>query len=305
MSASLIIDERKVAMMPESKVFTCDPRNFVLSNEMKQAYEDDGYIFIKGFLDQEELENLRKTVEDSDLFKQRVYGVSDGKGGESKLTLWSHPGSDTTGVLARCEKVAGTAEKLLGGEVYHYHTKLMCKDPNGVGGRHIWHQDYGYWYKNGCLFPDMLSAFIPIDPCRKENGCLQVIEGSHKCGRVDHDLVAGQQRCNDERLQQIMKHLPHKYIEMDPGDALFFHCNLLHCSDSNQSSTKRWVLIPAYNKATNDPVYKHHHPCYTKLEKVPDSLIRECRNYTDFSGKEFLDPTTDKTTDVKADKPPK
>ena len=39
--------------------------------------------------------------------------VSDGQGGESRLTLWSHPGSDTTGMLVRCEKVAGTAEKVL------------------------------------------------------------------------------------------------------------------------------------------------------------------------------------------------
>ena len=28
-------------------VFTCDPKHFDLTEEMKQAYEDDGYIFIK------------------------------------------------------------------------------------------------------------------------------------------------------------------------------------------------------------------------------------------------------------------
>lgn len=290
--------------MSAAKVFSCDPRSFVLTEDMVSAYKEMGYIFIKGFLDAEELTQLRKTVEDTDLYREKFYGVSDGKGSESRLTLWSHPGSDVTGMLARCEKVAGTAEKLLGGEVYHYHTKLMAKDGKGVGGAHIWHQDYGYWYKNGCLFPDMLSVFIPIDPCRKENGCLQVIEGSHKCGRIDHDLVAGQQKCNQERLDQIRDKLPLQYVEMDPGDALFFHCNLLHASERNYSDTKRWVLIPCYNKATNDPVYKHHHPNYTKLHKVPDSAIRECRNYTDLSGKEFMDPRTDKTTDVTADKTP-
>ena len=31
-----------------------------------------------------------------------------------------------------------------------------------------------YWYKNGCLFPDMASAFIAIDKCDVENGCLKV-----------------------------------------------------------------------------------------------------------------------------------
>ncbi|XP_076463189.1 L-proline trans-4-hydroxylase-like [Babylonia areolata] len=287
-----------------AKEFTCDPRNFELTEEMKRSYEDDGYIMVKGFLDKEELENLRKTVEDTDLFTSKVYGISDGQGGKSRLTLWSHPGEDPTGMLARCHKVAGTAEKLLGGEVYHYHTKLMAKDPEGRGGKHIWHQDYGYWYKNGCLFPDMLSVFIPIDPCRKDNGCLQVIEGSHKCGRIDHELTAGQQQCDQERLQHIRDKLPHKFVEMDPGDALFFHCNLLHCSDTNRSATKRWVLIPCYNKASNNPVKIHHHPCYTKLNMVPDAAIRECRNYTDMSGKEFMNPATDRTTDVTAKKTP-
>lgn len=285
--------------MAPPEVFDCDPCNFVLTDEMVESYNERGYIHIKGFLDEEELAQLRKTVEESDEFYKQCYGVSDGKGSESRLCLWSHPGNDVTGMIVRCEKVVNTVEKLLGGEVYHYHTKLMTKEPK-IGGQHIWHQDYGYWYKNGCLFPDMLSLFLPIDPCRKINGCLEVLEGSHKCGRIDHNLTAGQQGCDLERLEQIRKVCPHKYVEMDPGDVLFFHCNLLHCSGNNRSDTKRWVLIPAYNKASNDPVYKHHHPNYTKLYKVPDSAIRECRNYTDLTGKEFMDPTTDKTTDVKA-----
>lgn len=32
--------------------------------------------------------------------------------------------------------------QLLGGEVYHYSTKLMMKEPL-IGGRQEWHQDYG------------------------------------------------------------------------------------------------------------------------------------------------------------------
>ncbi len=36
-------------------------------------------------------------------------------------------------------------EALLGGhEIYHYHSKLMMKDPL-TGGAFRWHQDYGYW----------------------------------------------------------------------------------------------------------------------------------------------------------------
>ncbi|VDI60065.1 Hypothetical predicted protein [Mytilus galloprovincialis] len=54
------------------------------------------------------------------------------------------------------------------------------KDPM-VGGRQEWHQDYGYWYKNGLLYPDALSVFIPVDRCNKANGCLQ---GSDTCQNI-------------------------------------------------------------------------------------------------------------------------
>ena len=57
------------------------------------------------------------------------------------------------------------------------------------------------------------------------------------------------------------------------GDALYFHCNVLHTSDKNDSDLRRWAFLCAYNRADNDPVYKHHHPNYTPLSKViPSSL---------------------------------
>lgn len=52
------------------------------------------------------------------------------------------------------------------------------------------------------------------------------------------------------------------------GDALFFHSNLLHNSAPNQSPHRRWAFLCAYNRASNNPVYEHHHPQYTPLTKV-------------------------------------
>ncbi|ESO82125.1 hypothetical protein LOTGIDRAFT_223496 [Lottia gigantea] len=268
--------------------------DFKVTDQMKNDYEEGGYIIIKGLLDVEELNNIKKAVECKNDLTDSAYGLPDGENGYSRLALWSHPGNDVTGMLVRTEKLAGTAEQLLGGEVYHYHTKLMMKNPK-TGGRHVWHQDYGYWYKNGCLFPDMLSVFLPIDKCIKENGCLEILDGSHKCGRIEHLMVAGQTGADMERVKELQKVFPHKYVELDAGDALFFHCNLLHTSAPNHSDMRRWVFIPAYNKASNNPVYEHHHPQYTKLHKVPNSAIRECRNYTDMTGKEFIDTSKDKT----------
>ena len=63
--------------------------------------------------------------------------------------------------------------QLLGGEVFHYHTKLIPKQPR-TGGVFQWHQDYGYWYNNGNLTPDINTIYIAIDRCDTGNGCIEV-----------------------------------------------------------------------------------------------------------------------------------
>ncbi|XP_064616424.1 L-proline trans-4-hydroxylase-like [Liolophura sinensis] len=209
--------------------FHYDTDNFRFTPEMKEAFDECGYILIRGVLSTSEVNKVKYAVENCDEIQKNAFVVGDDEGGKSRLCIWSHPGNDITGMVARCEKVAGVSEKLLGGEVYHYHTKLMMKDAY-TGGKHVWHQDYGYWYKNGCLFPDMLTVFIPVDECSKTNGCLQILRGSHKCGRIEHLFVGGQTGADLERVEQLKKKLPLEYVEMKPGDGLYFHSNLLHMS---------------------------------------------------------------------------
>lgn len=38
--------------------------------------------------------------------------LSDGTGRECKMALWNHPGSDVTGMVARCERMVDTSEKV-------------------------------------------------------------------------------------------------------------------------------------------------------------------------------------------------
>ena len=198
-------------------------------------------------------------------------------------------------MYARCHRVVDSVETLLEGEVYHYHSKMILKDPE-IGGAWTWHQDYGYWYQNGILFPDLVSVFIAVDRATRENGCLQVIRGSHKMGRVNHILTGDQAGADMERVNEALKRLDLVYCEMVPGDALFFHSNLLHRSDQNKSKNPRWSLICCYNAARNDPYKDSHHPRYTPLKKVDDSMIKKVgiKRFTeDQTNIDWLDPEKD------------
>src|SRR5690242_371074 len=244
-----------------------------LAKDILKDYERDGFVIARRMFDAEEIDLLRRAAREDRQLDQHSFGRGDGEGGAVRLSLWNHPGDTIYGMFARCESVVNSAEKILDGEVYHYHSKMIMKDAK-VGGAWTWHQDYGYWYENGVLFPLLTSVSIAVDPATKQNGCLQVIPYSHDLGRIDHVLTGDQAGADMARVDEILKRMPLEYVEMEPGDALYFHPNLLHRSDQNRSENPRWSMICCYNAARNDPYKESHHPRYTPLKKVPDSMIK-------------------------------
>ena len=71
-----------------------------------------------------------------------------------------------------------------------------------------------------CLFPDMASAFLAVDPNTPENGCMQVLRGSHKLGRVEHGKFGDQTGADPERVEHAKKIMDLVYVELAPGDVL-------------------------------------------------------------------------------------
>lgn len=243
-----------------------------LSADQIESFNENGFLIVRHLFSEKEITRLSDKAHSDHRLDKASSSVDDGKGNPVRLTLWNHPGEGIYGMFARCEKLVNKAEALLGGEVYHYHSKMVLKDAK-TGGAWAWHQDYGYWYQNGLLFPDLCSVMIAVDRATKENGCLQVIRGSHKMGRVNHNLTGDQAGADMEKVNEILNVREKVYCEMEPGDALYFHANLLHASDQNTSDHPRWSLICCYNKASNNPYKESHHPSYTKLNKVEDDMI--------------------------------
>jgi ectoine hydroxylase-related dioxygenase (phytanoyl-CoA dioxygenase family) len=124
---------------------------------------------------------------------------------------------------------------------------------------------------------------------------MQVLKGSHKMGRIEHGRFGDQTGADPERVAEAVKVSETVYVELDPGDVLFFHSNTLHRSDQNTSETPRWSLLCCYNTRHNNPYKKSHHPFYERLEKLPDSAIKEMGSKLFESGTEFWDPANDET----------
>lgn len=269
--------------------------NSPLTPEQVASYEKDGYIIIPGFLKNAEVDKLYRIATEDDTMSKHSYDMNDSTGKKSKLALWFTPGNDAYGLLSRSKRMVEAVDQLLDGEeaVCHFHSKLMQKEPR-VGGAWEWHQDYGYWYKNEFLLPDqMISVMIGITMANKENGCLQVIKGSHKMGRVEHGFSGEQVGASQHYVDLCLKTMELVYVELQPGDALFFHSNLLHRSAANLSDKSRWSLISCYNRKSNVPYNEKSVSCITPLEIVPDEALLEWETAGLLGNADFLTKEND------------
>jgi ectoine hydroxylase-related dioxygenase (phytanoyl-CoA dioxygenase family) len=267
---------------------------FQLSSRQISDYHRDGYVIIKSFLAADEANKLYKIATGDETMRQHAFDLNDQSGKKTKLTLWYTPGDDAYGLLTRSRKMVESVDKLLDGNaaVCHFHSKLMQKEPR-VGGAWEWHQDYGYWYKNEFLFPDqMMSVMIAITEANKANGCLQVIKGSHKMGRIEHGFAGEQVGASQHYVDLALKTMEHVYVELSPGDALFFHSNLLHRSEANLSEKPRWSLISVYNRSSNVPYNEPSQSSTIPLQVVEDEAMMETRSAAMVSTN-FLDKEKD------------
>ncbi len=259
-----------------------------LTPQQIAEYHRDGFVMARGMFSTEEAATLLQTALRDEAMALNAYDRNDATGGRTRMTVWTEPGDDVFGMFSRSARIVDSMEALLEDEVYHYNSKLNAKEPF-EGGAWEWHQDYGYWYHNGCLFPRMSTCFMALDECTLENGCLQVLKGSHLAGRIDHGSAGKQVAADQARVDFLTQKLETVPCIMAPGDVLFFHCNMLHTSARNTSPSRRWVLISCYNAKSNDPVIKHHHPQYTPLHKVPDSALMEAAGHASAPTKHFLE----------------
>ena len=144
---------------------------------------------------------------------------------------------------------------ILGSEPFAAQTMFYFKPP-GARGQAL-HQDQFYLRvePGTCV-----AAWMAVDRCDEENGCLQVVPGTHNIPvlcTVDADT--------DASFVNDTVDLPAGYdpipLIMEPGDVLFFNGQLVHGSYPNSSSDRfRCAMIGHYIVGEAEAVSKWYHP---------------------------------------------
>jgi ectoine hydroxylase-related dioxygenase (phytanoyl-CoA dioxygenase family) len=256
----------------------------------REFFLENGYLILRNVFTREEMEIAREAVHTNERMQRQLTNIraktESGKHNAFEtIFVWNDTaGDDAFAKLTRNYQIFERLEAIFDDRVYVYHNKVALKYPAVPGFRY--HQDYFYWYGMGCLYPDMATASIAIDAATRENGCLRVLAGSHKMGRIEHEFDAEREDSGVslDRLAYIRERCEEVVCELGVGDLVVFHCNTLHGSDDNASEKSRLALLGCYNTRHNDP-YKATdcgHPFYhdqsivservtrADLEKMPD-----------------------------------
>lgn len=157
------------------------------------------------------------------------------------FTRWvSHPG------------VVGRLQQLLRPRIVlplAHHNCVMTKHPAFSSETH-WHQDIRYWsYQR----PELVSLWLGLRRETTENGCLQLIPESHRMtfARDRYDDALFFRQDIPENQQLIATKI---FTELEPGDALFFHCRTLHAAGRNLTSQPKFSVVFTFRPEENAPL---------------------------------------------------
>ena len=234
--------------------------------EIKTAYERDGYVVLKDIIDDRDLDPMR------DFIKAKVDGYCRELYGEGKLSSLYENESFERRYAAICEAldilprnwsfgmfgrefydlynlpgVLDVVQLLLGPEVSNIGTPaLRTKLPRSVITSFPWHQDSQYLDQSAIGKKEkhtgglhMVTVWVPLVEATVENGCCWVIPGSHRWGLLDGARGADSNVRMEEDVEKRGTPVP---IPLKPGGALFMSNLTVHTSKVNTTRKSRWSI---------------------------------------------------------------
>jgi hypothetical protein len=239
-------------------------QNTVITDDQWNAFQEQGYLSLGKVLSDEQLSALQARIDaimlgTADVPYDKLLMQLDSKSG-----AYSDAGAQTNGhkgatldyrkiqelehdplFLAFMSRPVfrEACRREYGDTAVSSFRAMFMNKPANRGTFLPWHQDR--W---ASLDRDpRLTAWTALDPATKENGCVQIIPGSHKRGLLNPKHAAG--FLDEEHVDEQVSKDKVVYCEAEPGETILMHNWLLHASDVNRSETSRRAFSVCYMEA--------------------------------------------------------
>ncbi len=202
----------------------------VLSDAQVRHYRDDGYVFPIDVMSRE----------DAAAHLARLEAIEAEHGGTlpARLNQRPHLLFPFLAELIRHPRILDAVEDVLGPDLLCWGSQFFAKnaqDPSYVS----WHQDGTYW---GLSSPDVVTAWVAFTPSIRENGCMQVVPGTHR-SQIQHVDTFAPDNLLSRGQEVAVQVQPGEgvAIELAPGQMSLHHVLIVHGSEPNRSHALRRV----------------------------------------------------------------
>jgi len=246
-------------------------------------YERDGYVLIRGLFSADEAAALRDHYTALNEVEQPFSEGGVQPNHEDPLRrfprmMQPHLGDHAAMDYLLDPRIGAVFGEILGDLPYGVQTMVYFKPP-GARGQAL-HQDQRYL----CVHPGTcVAAWMALDRCDAENGCLDVVPGSHRFPVLCPTKADTSVSFTSETVP-VPDGMAVVQVEMEPGDVLFFHGNLIHGSGPNASSERfRRIIVGHYVLADTETVSRWYNPAFrfdgTQLEIPANDLGNICGEF--------------------------
>lgn len=247
------------------KDFPVTAREKEFTSDELASFSRDGFLVVRGLADEGLIQTMRRVTErglrnevapieyEADLQYPGAPQSKSDRGGRTIRRLKQAHSRDYvfTEWLLRPELLA-RLRQLLGPELVcplAHHNCIMTKHPD-FSSETGWHQDLRYW---SFARPDLVSVWLALVPETRSNGCLQVLPGSHRWKIEPRQLDAASFFRGDLAENQALI-AGREFVELQPGDALFFHALTLHAAARNTTRETKYSVVFTFRSADNPPL---------------------------------------------------
>lgn len=216
----------------------------------KRNFSDFGYLRINNFLSSDEINQclkegdfLEKKCIDEDIqSKDFSFEKQEEKILRAIFNVKDYS-SYISNLMDKKDLINNVLKKVTDYNKYEIVGSIFWFKKAKVASSQPWHQDLAYHQDFRDRYDFGANLWIALDTAKIENGCLQILPGSHKSNLVVHETENnGLREILEIDIKKVFPKIPILPMELNPGDAILFNWLCAHCSEPNFSSNSRRAL---------------------------------------------------------------